>query len=110
MLAGAAALALAAGGTGVALATGGPGGSDTAEHESGPDDGEGQSVTGSPLDQASAVALRETDGGRVTGGELDDEEGYYEIEVTKSDGSQVDVHLDRGFNVIDTQSEDGTDD
>ena len=28
------------------------------------------------------------------------EEGAYEIEVTRADGSQVDVHLDKGFNVL----------
>ena len=96
------ALALAAGGTGVALATG--------DDESGPDDGNGQPVTGSSLDRASAVALQETNGGRVSGSERDDEEGYYEIEVTKQDGSQVDVHLDRQFNVINAESDGGAED
>jgi hypothetical protein len=36
----------------------------------------------------------------VTGTEVGDEEGYYEVEVTRADGSQVDVHLDRGLNVL----------
>jgi len=36
----------------------------------------------------------------VTGTEAGDEEGAYEVEVTRADGSQVDVHLDKGFNVI----------
>jgi uncharacterized membrane protein YkoI len=80
------------------------------EDESGPDDGDGQPITGSELDKASAAALRETGGGRVTASELDDEEGYYEIEVTKQDGSQVDVHLDRAYNVIDAESDGGADD
>ena len=31
---------------------------------------------------------------------MGDEEGAYEVEVTRSDGSQVDVHLDKGFHVI----------
>ena len=28
------------------------------------------------------------------------EEGAYEVEVTRSDGSQVDVHLDKQFKVL----------
>ncbi len=85
-------------------------GGDDAEEESGHDDGDSQPITGSALDKASAAALRETGGGRVTASELDDEEGYYEIEVTRPDGSQVDVHLDRAYNVLDAQSEAGDDD
>ena len=41
-----------------------------------------------------------TGGGKVTGTEVDDEESYYEVEVTRDDGSQVDVQLDRGFSVV----------
>ena len=29
-----------------------------------------------------------------------DEESYYEVEVTRDDGSQIDVQLDRQFNVV----------
>jgi uncharacterized membrane protein YkoI len=36
----------------------------------------------------------------VTETEVDDEESYYEVEVTLDDGSQVDVQLDRSFNVV----------
>jgi uncharacterized membrane protein YkoI len=57
-------------------------------------------ITGSALDTASAAALEYTGGGRVTGTEVGDEEGYYEIEVTLDDGRQVDVHLDENFNVL----------
>jgi uncharacterized membrane protein YkoI len=64
-------------------------------------------VTGSALEKASAIALDRTGGGRVTDSEVRDEEGYYEIEVTRNDGSQVDVHLDSNFRVID-QSADGS--
>jgi hypothetical protein len=32
--------------------------------------------------------------------EAGDEEGAYEVEVTRADGSQVDVHLDKGFDVL----------
>ena len=74
-------------GVGVAVGTGG-------------DDGSGKPISGPALDKASAVALDAVGGGRVTATEVNDEEGYYEVEVTRDDGSQVDVHLDRGFNVL----------
>ncbi len=57
-------------------------------------------ITGTALAHASAAALDFTGGGRVTGTEIGDEEGYYEVEVTRADGSQVDVHLDSAFNVL----------
>jgi hypothetical protein len=41
----------------------------------------------------------------VSGSEKNDEEGYYEIEVTRDDGSQVDVHLDRDLNVTSTEAD-----
>ena len=59
----------------------------------------GDELTGTELDRASAAAL-EAVPGTVTDTERDDEEGAYEIEVTKDDGSQVDVHLDEDFQVI----------
>jgi uncharacterized membrane protein YkoI len=80
--------ALALGGAAIAGATGGD------------DDGSERAITGTALDRASAAALQETGGGKVTGTEAGDEEGAYEVEVTRSDGSQVDVHLDEGFDVL----------
>jgi uncharacterized membrane protein YkoI len=82
--------ALGAGGTAIAGATGGG------------DDGDGhdKAISGSALDRASAAALQATGGGKVTETEVGDEESYYEVEVTRADGSQVDVQLDRGFNVV----------
>ena len=50
---------------------------------------------------------RQQRGGSVTATELRDEEGYYEIEVARDDGSQVDVHLNRDFSVADS-SPDGS--
>ena len=88
---GASALALAAAGAGVAVAGGA--GEDQAE---GPD----VAITGNALERASSAALDATGGGTVTGTETGDEESYYEVEVTKDDGSQVDVQLDRQFNVV----------
>ena len=72
----------------------------------GDDDGSEQAITGQALDRASAAALEHTGGGKVTETEAGDEEGAYEVEVTLDDGSQVDVHLDEGFNVI-SQADDG---
>src|SRR4029453_5886766 len=58
--------------------------------------------TGSNIDKAKSIALDHTNGGRVTGTEVGDEEGYYEVEVIKDDGSQVDLPLDRDFNILST--------
>ena len=80
-------------GAGVAYATG-----------SGDDSSE-QQATGPGIEKAKSIALDYTNGGRVTGTEIGDEEGYYEVEVIKDDGSQVDVHLDRDFNVLSTPAD-----
>jgi uncharacterized membrane protein YkoI len=93
MIAGAVALMLLVG-AGVAYANGSSG-----------DSSAGQS-TGPGMDQAKSIALDHVNG-QVTGSEFQDEEGYYEVEVTKADGTQVDVHLDKNFNVINTQSDGG---
>ena len=66
----------------------------------GDDDGSDKPITGSALDKASAAALDHTGGGRVTETEVGDEESRYEVEVTKDDGSQVDVQLDQNFKVV----------
>ena len=82
--------ALAIGGAAIAGAGGG-------------DDDKGEvdrAISGSALDKAGAAALDHTGGGRVTDTEVGDEESYYEVEVTRDDGSQVDVQLDRHFNVV----------
>src|ERR687891_1886239 len=57
-------------------------------------------ITGDALSKASAAALEETGEGRVTGTEVGDEESYYEVEITLEGGGQVDVQLDKGFNVV----------
>ncbi len=96
LAAGAAAVAvLALGGGGIAYATG-----DTGEQATGPN-----------IEKAKSAALDHTNGGQVTGTEVGDEEGYYEIEVTRDDGSQADVHLDRDLNVLSTLADhEGPDD
>jgi uncharacterized membrane protein YkoI len=87
LIVGGSVLAIAAGGATVAAATGGFG-----------DDS--HPITGHALDTASAAALKATHSGTVTETEVGDEESYYEVEVTKPDGSQVDVQLDRAFNPV----------
>ncbi len=62
-------------------------------------------ITGDALVRASAAALEHTGGGRVTGTEVGDEEGFYEVEVTLDNGRQVDVHLDSDFTVLDSISD-----
>ena len=76
----------------------------------GSDDSE-PSITGPALQRASAAALEHTGGGRVTDTEVGDEESYYEVEVTRTDGSQVDVQLDRDFRVVGSEGDsDATED
>jgi hypothetical protein len=89
--------ALGVGGAVVAGAAGGGGGNE------GPD----KAISGSALSKAKAAALAHTGGGRVTDTERGDEESLYEVEVTKDDGSQVDVQLDEGFNVVGTKADQG---
>lgn len=93
--AGIAALVLASGG-GIAVATGAVG----------DDDGPETPITGDALTQASAVVLAEYPGAEVTDTEVGDEEGYYEVEVTLPDGSQVDVHLTEDFQLLGREIED----
>ncbi|CAN5758767.1 hypothetical protein BH18ACT11_BH18ACT11_14700 [soil metagenome] len=78
-------------GAGVAYATGSGGDSQTP-------------AGGDNIEKAKSVALDHVNG-RVTGTEVDDEEGYYEVEVTKDDGSQVDIHLDKNFDVLSTPAD-----
>ena len=93
---GAAIVALAAGGA--AIATAGSGG-----------DSE-QPISGDSLAQAEAAALKHTGEGTVTDTEMGDEESYYEVEVTLDDGSQVDVQLDRSFDVVGDEADDAGED
>jgi uncharacterized membrane protein YkoI len=80
-------------GAGVAYATSST--DDSTEHSTGPG-----------MEKAKSVALEHVNG-RVTATEFQDEEGYYEVEVTKPDGTQVDVHLDKNYNVLNAQSDGG---
>jgi uncharacterized membrane protein YkoI len=82
-----AALAVAAGG--VAVATGGDDGA--ASHQ----------YTQEQADAATKAALDATGGGTANSVETDSENGAtYEVEVTKPDGTTVDVRLDENYKVV----------
>lgn len=91
-VAGAVLVAAVAGGGAAIAAGGGP---------EGPD----RPITGDALAKASAAALDHTGGGKVTATETGDEESLYEVEVTRADGSQVDVQLDSAFKVVGASEE-----
>jgi uncharacterized membrane protein YkoI len=90
----AAVAALGAGGAAIATAAGG-----------GDDNEAEKAISGAALDRASRAALAHTDGGKVTDTEVGDEESLYEVEVTRDDGSQVDVQLDRDFQVVGSEGD-----
>ena len=86
MIVGGSVLALAAGGAGTAIATS--------------NDSEG-GATGPQADQATAAALKLTNGGHANSVERDSENGAtWEVEVTKPDGNTVDVRLDQNYKVV----------
>ncbi|GAA3782829.1 hypothetical protein GCM10022225_83890 [Plantactinospora mayteni] len=62
-------------------------------------------ITGEALAKAEAAALAHVGGGKVTGTEAGDEDSFYEVEVTRPDGSQVDVQLDETFTVVDQKAD-----
>lgn len=99
IITGAVALALAAGGVGIAQAVGG--------------DDEDEQVRGPQADRAEAAALAITKGGTANSVERDGENGAtWEVEVTRPDGSTVDVRLDERFRLVvvegDSEAEDGS--
>lgn len=84
---GATILAISAGGAGAAMAAGS---SDSDAN-----------VKGSAADQATNAALKITGGGTANSVERDSENGAtWEVEVTKPDGSTVDVRLDGGYKLV----------
>ena len=87
LIVGLAVVALAAGGAGIAVATG--------------EDDSAEQVSGAGADKAAAAALEITGGGRANSVELDAEGGAtWEVEVTATDGSTVDVLLDSDFDEV----------
>ena len=98
VIAAAVALLLALGAAGIAYANGG----DSEEQLTGPD-----------AEKAKSAAIAAVGGGTVTEVEPDDGNGtgVYEVEVTRDDGSQLEVHLDGDYNVVGQQAdEDGPND
>src|SRR5688500_11467976 len=99
VIAAAVAMLLALGGAGIAYANGG--------------DSEEQ-ITGPEAEKAKSAALAAVGGGTVSELERDDgngTSGACEVEVTREDGSQLEVHLDGGHNVVGQQAdEDGPND
>jgi uncharacterized membrane protein YkoI len=93
------AMLVALGGAGIAYANGG----DSEEQLTGPD-----------AEKAKSAAIAAVGGGgTVTEVERDDGigTGVYEVEVTRDDGSQLEVHLDGDYNVVGQQAdEDGPND
>jgi hypothetical protein len=67
----------------------------TAAHE----DAE-KAVTGAAAGKAQAAAVKATGGGTAGDVTTDYFGGGYEVTVTKSDGSTVEVHLDSSFDVL----------
>jgi hypothetical protein len=71
-------------------------------------DGEGH-LRGAQADRAGAAALDAAGGGRVNAVERDGEGGHgavWEVEVTKKDGSIVDVRLDAGYHLVTIDGDD----
>ena len=98
VIAAAVAMLLALGVAGIAYANGG--------------DSEEQ-LTGPEADKAKSAAIAAVGGGTVTEVERDDGNGTgaFEVEVTREDGSQLEVHLDGDYNVVGQQAdEDGPND
>ena len=92
------AMLVALGGAGIAYANGG--------------DSEEQ-LTGPEAEKAKSAAIAAVGGGTVTEVERDDGNGTgaFEVEVTREDGSQLEVHLDGDYNVVGQQAdEDGPND
>ncbi|HEX4931279.1 MAG TPA: PepSY domain-containing protein [Gaiellaceae bacterium] len=85
---------LAAGGAGIAKAVGLGGG--------------GEQVKGPAAERAKAAALKAAGGGTVleVEGQDGDGAGVYEVEVRKTDGSTIEVHLNAAFEPVGTQADD----
>jgi uncharacterized membrane protein YkoI len=69
---------------------------------SGEDDGPAShQYTQEQADTATQAALKATGGGKANSVETDNENGAtYEVEVTKTNGSTVDVRLDENYKVV----------
>jgi hypothetical protein len=84
----------------VAVAVGGG----ASAYAGGGDDGEGN-ATGPGADRARRAAVAHLGGGTANEVERGDEEGAWEVEVTKSNGETVDVHLDTSYKVLSVEGD-----
>ena len=74
-------------------------------------DDETGSIAGAQADRARAAALGITRGGTVNAVELEAENGAtYEVEVTRKDGTTVDVLLDKSFGLVAVDGDSETND
>jgi hypothetical protein len=78
------------------------------------DDGDA-GISGPAAERAKAAALAITGGGTANAVERDSEQGAtYEVEVTRRDGTTVDVRLDESFKLVvidgDSEANDSADD
>ena len=73
-------------------------------YASGGDDGEG-TATGPGADRARQAAVAHLGGGTANEVVRGDEEGAWEVEVTKSNGETVDVHLDTSYKVLSVEGD-----
>jgi hypothetical protein len=92
------AMLVALGGAGIAYANGG---------------GSEEQLSGPDAEKAKSAAIAAVGGGTVTEVERDDGygTGAFEVEVTREDGSQLEVHLDGAYNVVGQEvDEDGPND
>jgi hypothetical protein len=103
VIAAAVAMLLALGGAGIAYANGGG----ISEEQ----------VTSPEAEKAKSAAIAAVGGGTVTEVERDDGDdgystsGFYEVEVTRDGGSQLEVHLDGDYDVVGQEAdEDGPSD
>lgn len=88
----AAVVALGAGGVGIAQAV----------------SGSEEPVTGPDADKAAVAALKAAGGGQVLEIERQDGDGagFYEVEVRREDGSQVEIHLTAQFEPVGSAADD----
>ncbi len=92
-------VAVAAGGAAVVAALAGAGVAVAGGFE--PGDSRSQDYTRQQADRATAAALDATGGGTANSVERDSENGAtWEVEVTRTDGSTVDVRLDQEYAVV----------
>jgi hypothetical protein len=86
--------------TGIALAAVATAGGVAVAGGDGGDDGD-VTVTGADADRATEAALELTHGGTANSVERDSENGAtWEVEVTREDGTTVDVRLDEHFDLV----------